>query len=89
MKNARGFVAVSVCFLFLVTLVFVPSISYAQTEEAAGGAGAADAGAAAGTGAATGISAGTIAAIVVGAAVIAAGIAAASGGGRRGVDTHS
>ena len=81
MKYSRGFVAICVCFLFLVGLVFVPSISRAQTEGAAGGAaaggGAGAAGAAAGAGAATGIGAGTIAAIVVGAAVVAAGIAAA------------
>jgi hypothetical protein len=88
MKYVRGFIAISVCSLFLVSLMFVPSISKAQTEGAAGGstasgegAGAADAGTAAGTGAAAGMSKGTIAAIVVGAAVVAGGIAAASGGG--------
>ena len=92
MKSTRGSVAIFVCFLFLVSLVFVPSISFAQAKDdkdnqrAAGaaipaGEGAGAAGAAAGGGAATGIGAGTIAAIVVGAAVIAAVIAAASGGG--------
>jgi hypothetical protein len=88
MKSKKGSVVIFVCFLFLVGLVFVPSISQAQTEGAAGGAaageGAAGAGAAggeAGAGAAAGLSKGTIAAIVIGAAVIAGGIAAASGGG--------
>jgi hypothetical protein len=83
MKSKKGSVVIFVCFLFLVGLVFVPSISQAQTEGAAGGApaGAGAAGGEAGAGAATGLSKGTIAAIVVGAAVIAGGIAAASGGG--------
>lgn len=93
MKSTRGFIAICVCCLFLVSLVIVPSILHAQTEGAAGGAaagegsagagaaGAGAAGAEAGAGATTGLSKGTIAAIVIGAAVIAGGIAAAAGGG--------
>ena len=89
MKNSRGFVAVCVCFVFLVSLIFIPSTSNAQNDQTAGGtvaggegsAGAGAAGAEAGAGAATGLSKGTIAAIVIGAVLVAGGIAAAAGGG--------
>ena len=49
MKSTRGFVAICVCFLFLVSLVFVPSISHAQTEGATGGTAAGEGAAGAGS----------------------------------------
>ena len=79
MKSTRGFVAICVGFLFLVSLIFVPSISFAQNKDDKGyviegeqSAGAAGADAATGGAGAAGATAGAGAATGMSAGTIAA-----------------
>lgn len=83
MKSVRGFIAICVSFLFLVSLIFVPSISFAQNKdnkddgkgyviEGEQSAGAAGADAATGGAGAAGATAGAGAATGMSAGTIAA-----------------